>query len=100
MQKSIGGVASALVLALPQFAHAQVASSGPVVEELVVTAQRREERLQDVPLAVSAMAGPALERAGVTNTTQLSQVMPGLTAARNTVAFTPFIRLYPRGRHT
>lgn len=92
MQKSIGGVASALVLALPQFAHAQVASSGPVVEELVVTAQRREERLQDVPLAVSAMAGPALERAGVTNTTQLSQVMPGLTAARNTVAFTPFIR--------
>lgn len=45
---------------------------------IVVTAQRRSERLQDVPLAVSAIAGAALRDAGVTSATDLRFVAPSV----------------------
>ena len=50
-----------------------------VVEEIVVTAQKREENLQDVPISVAAFSGDALEARGVDNPTALSTVTPGLT---------------------
>jgi len=52
----IGGVV------LPQAASAQGAS---VLEEIVVTAQRQEESLQTVPIAVSAFSGETLERMSI-----------------------------------
>ena len=52
--------ASAAVLsafAVPAFAQQQTAQQGgTVIEELVVTAQKREEALHDVPIAVSAFS--------------------------------------------
>ncbi|MCY1672937.1 TonB-dependent receptor [Novosphingobium sp. SL115] len=47
--------------------------------EIVVTAQRRAERLQDVPLAVTAVNAAALEAKGITDTKNLAQVSPSLT---------------------
>ncbi len=49
------------------------------LEEVVVTAQRREERLQDVPLSVMAISGRNLERAGVTRIDDLAKVAPGFS---------------------
>lgn len=48
-------------------AHAQNSVAGPTValEEIVVTARKREENLQDVPLAVSAISAEQIERAGI-----------------------------------
>ena len=51
----------------------------------MVTAQRREERLQDVPISVSAVTGQNIERAGITDTRQLTQVMPGLVFSRDLI---------------
>jgi iron complex outermembrane receptor protein len=48
------------------------------VEEIVVTAQRREERLQDVPLTVTVVGGAQLERQNITNATELSNASPEL----------------------
>ena len=62
------------------------------VEQIVVTAQRREERLQDVPISISAITGASMERAGVIDTRQLTQVTPGLTFSRANTAFQPYIR--------
>src|SRR5512134_1120801 len=48
------------------------------LEEVVVSARRREESLQDVPVAVSAVSGDVLERAFVVDTTQLAQFTPNV----------------------
>lgn len=47
------------------------------LDEIVVTAQRREERLQDVPIAVSAISGEQLAAAGVDSTTEIQYSVPG-----------------------
>jgi iron complex outermembrane receptor protein len=73
-------------------AEAAPASNGPAVEEIVVTAQRREERLQDVPIAVSAFTGSQLERAGVDGTKQLTQITPGLYFTQAVFSPQPTIR--------
>ncbi len=50
-----GAVAAALAMGAPLPAHAQQAGAGSGIEEIVVTAQRREENLQDVGIAVTAL---------------------------------------------
>jgi iron complex outermembrane receptor protein len=50
-----------------------------MLEEIVVTSQKRAERLQDVPLAVTAISGEALSSAGINDTTRLSNLTPSLT---------------------
>ncbi|MES2986343.1 MAG: TonB-dependent receptor [Pseudomonadota bacterium] len=47
--------------------------------EIIVTAQRREERLQDVPIAISAISGSDLEARGISGSNQLAQVTPGFS---------------------
>ncbi|WP_372758574.1 TonB-dependent receptor, partial [Litorivivens sp.] len=48
------------------------------LEEVYVTARRREESLQETPVAVSAMGADALAEAGVSSITDLQQLVPGL----------------------
>jgi iron complex outermembrane receptor protein len=62
------------------------------LEEVVVTAQRRAERLQDVPISVTAQSATALESAGVKSTDELSVAVPGLMNARQIRGNTPYIR--------
>lgn len=66
--------------------------TGPVVEEVMVTAQRRDERQIDVPMSISALSDSALESAGIDSTGDLGQLVPGLTTVSNGLAFTPAIR--------
>lgn len=62
------------------------------LEAVVVTAQRRSERLQDVPVAITLITTAGLEKAGITNLRDLIEVTPGLhvSGAGNGVA--PTIR--------
>ena len=46
--------------------------------EIVVTAQKRSERLQDVPISISAVTGTALQEKSLTQVSQLSQSVPAL----------------------
>ncbi|MGB0921412.1 MAG: TonB-dependent receptor [Alphaproteobacteria bacterium] len=48
-----------------------------LMDEIVVTAQKREQGSQDVGIAVSAFSGDALERIGVEDTTELAHLIPG-----------------------
>jgi iron complex outermembrane recepter protein len=52
------------------------------IEEVVVTARKREESIQDVPLAVTAYTGDELNRQGVYDLTQLDQQVPSLSIGR------------------
>jgi iron complex outermembrane receptor protein len=62
------------------------------LEELVVTAQKREEKLQDVPIAVTAVTAQALAAANVTTTLDLPTLVPGFVAQQRTGSFVPFLR--------
>ncbi|MDP3748642.1 MAG: TonB-dependent receptor [Phenylobacterium sp.] len=54
-----------------------------VVEEIIVTANRRAERLQDVPISVTAIAGETLQERGVQNPEDLSRLAPSLVTQNN-----------------
>jgi iron complex outermembrane receptor protein len=49
------------------------------VEEIVVTAQKRSEYLNEVPIAISAFGGEELHELGITDTRDLGKIVPGLT---------------------
>ncbi len=74
--------ASALALmsyGAPAMAQA-VAAKDTTLEEIVVTANKREERLQDVAAAISVVSGASLERSGDVQFTQYFDKIPGLSA--------------------
>lgn len=54
------------------------------VGDIVITAQRRSESAQDVPIAVSAFTGDQLREQGVSSTLDLGQFVPNLVAQNNT----------------
>ncbi|MBP7704528.1 MAG: TonB-dependent receptor [Caulobacter sp.] len=78
--RSLGRTVSLAVLAAalsPAAAFAQD-GGGSLVEELVVTAQKREQNLQDVPIVVTTIGQQQLEDAGVKDIKDLMAVTPGL----------------------
>jgi iron complex outermembrane receptor protein len=50
------------------------------LDEIVVTAQKREQRLQDVPMSITAVTGEDLQRRGATGLMDLQYSVPGLSA--------------------
>jgi iron complex outermembrane receptor protein len=68
-------LAGGSLLAAP--AHAQTAA-GTKVDEIVVTAQRREQRLQDVGIAVTALNAKTIASLGLKDSTDLTRVVPSL----------------------
>jgi iron complex outermembrane receptor protein len=62
------------------------------INEVIVTAQRREERLQDVPLSISVLSGKELRNSDIRDITRLEQVVPGLRIGRSGAAGRPAIR--------
>lgn len=71
-----GAVASAM--AQEESDASEVAGKERSDLEIVVTAQKREERLQDVPIAVSAVSGDQLETANINDPRDLRYVSPSL----------------------
>ncbi|MFK4794184.1 TonB-dependent receptor [Sphingobium sp. ZW T5_29] len=74
---------------LPVVAHAQdqqpqsASADAGVLQDIIVTAQKRAEPLQSVPVAVSAFNSETLERARLDNLTGLRGLVPGLTINRS-----------------
>ncbi|HKZ72733.1 MAG TPA: TonB-dependent receptor plug domain-containing protein, partial [Steroidobacteraceae bacterium] len=53
------------------------------LEEVIVTAQKRDESLQEVPMAVTAFSAADLDRRAITSMADLDAAVPGLTVADN-----------------
>lgn len=62
------------------------------IGDIVVTAQRREERLRDVPISITALSGEALNKTGILSGTELGQITPGLNFQANGSTIQPAIR--------
>src|SRR5579859_347292 len=81
-------VAGSLVLGLGlvsgRAALADEAANPPALEEIIVTAEKRSENLQDVPISVIALSGQQLKDAGVTDIKSMTILTPGLTVTSTT----------------
>jgi iron complex outermembrane receptor protein len=74
---------AAAALCCPAVAHAQndaVSQEDAAVQgmDIIVTAQRKSERLQNVPIAITALSGDAIANQGITNLEGLSTAAPNL----------------------
>ncbi len=59
-------------------ANIEGSTSSFVLEEIIVTAEKRAESLQDIPIAISAFSGESMERAGVSGISDLKQLAPSV----------------------
>lgn len=89
----IGATALSLSFAqafIPQMVMAQTAAA-PKVEEIIVTAQRKSQLLQDVPISVSAVSGAQLDRQQIRTSSDLQLSLPNITLTKTnftTASFT------------
>lgn len=88
-----GSVGSAFAQqAVPAGSSPEGAAQGPVSPEIVVTAQRRAESLQRVPISVSAIPSAKLAAANITTTADLAAITPALTLSVSNGNMEPRIR--------
>jgi len=74
-----GALSLPAVTMAQQSGGASAASSGPSIgglEEIVVTARKRDERLLDVPVAITAISGDELARSGATDLVKIGHMLP------------------------
>lgn len=67
-------------------------ASAPEIQDIVVTAQRREEKLQNVPISVTALSSQQLSAAGIANVQDVAVLTPSLAASGQLGNFQPRIR--------
>ncbi|MFT6366746.1 MAG: iron complex outermembrane receptor protein [Bacteroidia bacterium] len=85
-------IATALSLAIYSYG---ALGQTPMLEEVIVTATKRAENLQDIPLAVNAFSSDTIHEAGINDTSDLAIMTPSLNANANSSPFTT--RLTIRG---
>ena len=71
-------------------AQAPQQSQGVFSEDIVVTAQKRRERIQDVGISITALSGETIKTLNLSNMQQISQQVPNLQVSTWTPAFTTF----------
>lgn len=67
-------------------------TAGNQLQEIVVTAQKRSQSLQKVPVAVTAFSSEALQTRGLTNVSDIAAITPGLSLNANAGVVLPILR--------
>ncbi|HSC68880.1 MAG TPA: TonB-dependent receptor [Cellvibrio sp.] len=86
-KKNLLALAIALPLAAPAFAQ-----DGPVLEEILVTAQKRVQNLRDVPISVNALSSEKIEAAGITSIERLGDYVPSFNMTQTGIGTNIAIR--------
>lgn len=79
----IAATVASLLSSTPVLAQSAAQPVAGGLEEIVVTATRRAERLQDVPISVSAFSQEKIDSQGLKNIDDLTRLTPGVTFQRN-----------------
>ena len=91
----LGGCAGMALLSAGGVTVAQTqdsGASGTAIEEIIVTAQKRQERLQDVPVSVTAVTATQLHDQGIQSAFDLGDIIPGLNMTESGGGITPYLR--------
>jgi iron complex outermembrane receptor protein len=101
---SSGAVAAALALSGPVLAQEEAAppeaadeAAGETGTVITVTAQFREQNLQDTPIAITAMTGEMIEARGQTNLAEIGASAPNVTLREAPATYGPAVSAYIRG---
>jgi iron complex outermembrane recepter protein len=101
LRLSAAASVAALVCAWPSIAAAQTAANtaagSDALEEIVVTAQFRQQNLQDTPLAITAVTGNMMEERGFNSLHDLAQLAPNVQLVETGGAFGPGMTASIRG---
>jgi len=83
MSAGVGSAFVAMLAVHSQTAYADAAdSSEPAgLQEIIVTAQKREQKISDVGATIDVVTGKDMQNLGITGPDQLATVVPGFTAA-------------------
>jgi len=81
---SILAVALSSTIGMPENSRAQTDSTAGELEEIVVTARRIEERMQDTPISISAFTADSLRERMIVTTEELDQITPNLSFTNDT----------------
>jgi iron complex outermembrane recepter protein len=97
--RTIGMVACILGLSVPPAVSAEEGNDSPAAAspedglvDVVVTAQRRKEREQEVPIAITTLGPEQIERQGIKTGFELTKTVPGLVYGSNSAYAVPFLR--------
>jgi iron complex outermembrane receptor protein len=92
----LGCAIAAVLLGTGAVAQEAETPTGSTFEEVIVTAQRREQSIYDVPVALSAFTPETIERQGIQDLTDIGKFVPNLNvtefSAGHTSSANPFIR--------
>ena len=90
-------VAAALAInATPVFAQDSDEETSSL-EEVIVTATKREESIYDVPMAVSAFTEDTMFRQGITDLTDVGKFVPNMTVTGFSAGHTSSVNVFIRG---
>ena len=93
---SVGSIAMcAPFAALAQTAPAAAEDRVVVESDIIVTARRSEERLQDVPVSVQVVSGDRLAKLAITSADEISKLSPGLTLVNQGASTSVILRGVP-----
>ncbi|HET8691386.1 MAG TPA: TonB-dependent receptor plug domain-containing protein, partial [Steroidobacteraceae bacterium] len=95
-KKNLARLAGALPLACLAAGNAAAADETTEFEPIIVTAQKREQSIYEVPVAISAFSEETMQRQGITDLTDVGKFVPNLNvtgfSAGQTSSVNPFIR--------
>lgn len=96
---SVGAVAAALAVSSPASAQDAEAGEGQAAgsDEIVVTAQFREQDLQDTPIAITAITGEMMEARGQEDLADIGASAPNVTLREAPATYGPAVVAYIRG---
>ena len=76
----------------PKLSPTKAEQNAAATGDIVVTAQRKTERLQDIPIAVTAVTAESVQNLGLTRISDIAAITPGASFAVNIGFFSPHIR--------
>lgn len=76
-------LSTVLIASGTNIVHAADSADNYVIEEVTVTARKREESLQDTPIAISAFSGESLEQRGITQLIGIANYAPNMSFQNN-----------------
>ncbi|MCY4361874.1 MAG: TonB-dependent receptor [Gammaproteobacteria bacterium] len=91
LQTTVNRSAKLLKLSLIAFLLSPVTlvfAQGSALEEVIVTAQKREQSIQDVGIAITAFSGEQLDALGITDSTAIAEFTPGVHISGNNAGYT------------
>src|SRR5688572_11866797 len=91
------GTAVRIALGLAVAGEALAQDSDDVLQEVTVTAQFREQSVQDTPLSITAVSGDVLEARSQTNLSEVANQAPNVTLKPQGAAFGPSLGASIRG---